>query len=767
MSDLLAHLNSNQKEGVENPHGPCLIIAGAGSGKTRVLTYRIAYLMEEGVDPFRILSLTFTNKAAKEMRERIHKLVGDEARSLWMGTFHSLFSRILRIESQHIGYTSDFTIYDTTDSKSVIKEVVKTLGLDDKVYNPNVVLNRISSAKNRLISWQEYNRNPVYFEQDRKLQKPEMGRVYQRYSELCKRSNAMDFDDLLFNTNVLFRDNPEVLAKYQRKFSHVLIDEFQDTNYSQYLIVKQLSAVHKNICAVGDDAQSIYAFRGADIGNILNFERDYSNLRTVKLEQNYRSTQMIVNIANGVIANNTKQIKKNVWTKNVEGDKIGLVKATSDIEEGRLIATSIFEEKSHNYLSYSSFAILYRTNAQSRAMEEALRRIGIKYRIIGGLSFYQRKEIKDLVGYFRFVINSQDQEAFKRIINLPKRGIGKTTIDKILAAASQNDVSAWAVVKDFKRYVGQGRAATSIANFVMIIETMQKSIAGKNAYEAAAYVAKNSGLLKALHEDQTIEGRSRYENVQELLNAAQVFVDSSESEEKDLSAFLQEVSLLTGGDQADDDEEAVTMMTIHGAKGLEFDYVYLVGLEEELFPSARSINSRAELEEERRLFYVAITRAKQKLYFSYALQRYRFGTLRPCEPSRFLFEVNQEMLEIKNGGFGEDTMTNFARKKKEEKSSSNGYNSDVTSFSPPKRLKKIQNSAKTTQSTDSFRTSSPDEIMEAMRVEHVKFGVGVVIEIEENPSGKRAKVDFGKHGLKTLLLNFAKLKIVTEREFWI
>ena len=627
----LKDLNPSQHEGVVNVKGPTMIIAGAGSGKTRVLTTRIAYLMDHyNVDPFNILSLTFTNKASKEMRNRIEKLIGPEARNIWMGTFHAVFARILRTEARHLGYTNNFTIYDTEDSKSLIKTIVKSLNLDDKLYKANVVYNRISNAKNRLISWKEYNENPIYKADDEVNGRPEMGRIYQIYALRCMKADAMDFDDLLFKTNVLFREHLDVLNKYQQRFHYVMIDEFQDTNISQYMIAKKLGAVRQNICVVGDDAQSIYAFRGADIQNILNFERDYPDLQLIKLEQNYRSTKNIVKAANSLIDKNTAQLKKDIWTKNESGELIELIKSASDNEEGKLVASSIFETKMKNQAFNADFAILYRTNSQSRAIEEALRRMNIKYRVIGGLSFYQRREIKDMIAYIRFVINSNDETALRRIINLPKRGIGPGTVEKLFVTAEEQGADIWDILNHAQELFG-GRSANQIETFVNLIKNFKKTVKNKDGYEAASIIAKNSGLLKELYDDKTVEGLSRFENVQELLNAIKEFVEDEEHEDKSLASFLQDVALLTDEDRNYNNEDNVTLMTIHMAKGLEFPYVYVVGLEEELFPSQMMLSSRADLEEERRLFYVAITRAEKKLHFSYALNRYRYGRLKNCE----------------------------------------------------------------------------------------------------------------------------------------
>lgn len=771
MTNYINSLNEPQAQAVTHGTGPLMIIAGAGSGKTRVLTYRIAHLIENGVDPFRILALTFTNKAAGEMRERIEKIVGYEARNIWMGTFHAVFAKILRIEARYLGYTSDFSIYDTDDSKSLIKSIVKELNLDDKIYKPNVVFNRISNAKNNLISADDYLNNSLIMADDAAAKMPEIGRLYKAYSLRCFQANAMDFDDLLFNTNVLFRDFPEVLEKYQRKFEYVLVDEFQDTNVAQYLITRKLSMVHRNIAVVGDDAQSIYAFRGANIQNILNFEKDFPEVRVVKLEENYRSTQNIVNAANSVIARNKAQLKKSVFTQNEEGTLINIIKASSDNEEGRLIATDLFEEKVNNSLRNTDFAILYRTNAQSRAFEEALRRLNIKYRIIGGLSFYQRREIKDLLAYLRFVVNQNDEEAFKRIINLPKRGIGDTTIAKIAVTAAEHQLSIWEIVSNINKYVG-GRATIPIEGFAMLIKSFKLLLEqGKDAYEVASHVAKSSGILKELYEDKTVEGLSRYENVQELLNAIKEFVDNPENEDKTLSAFLQTVSLLTNADEADDDKDTdrVTLMTIHGAKGLEFKHVYIVGLEEGLFPSQMMLEKREDLEEERRLFYVAITRAEKKLTFSYAESRYNWGRLNMCEPSRFLYEVDQRFLNTvkgrRSGGFddyrnnAEPAAMNFIRKSPTNTPprQSNSSNTATGKTATPS----ANNAAYVHQPSEGiFVPSDTSILVVGMRVEHPKFGFGKVIQLDTNGTDRKAVIKFEVVGDKTLLLSFAKLRII-------
>jgi len=744
--DYLEQLNEAQREAVINTEGPAMIIAGAGSGKTRVLTYRIAHLIRHnGVDPFNILALTFTNKAAREMMDRIEGVVGMDARNLWMGTFHSVFARMLRAEAHKIGYPNNFTIYDTDDSKSLIKTIVKEHQLDDKLYKPNMVYNRISGAKNRLISWEQYLADPIYLEDDQANMRPEIGRLYKEYVLRCFKAGAMDFDDLLFQTNVLFKDHPDTLNKYQQRFEYVLVDEFQDTNLSQYLITKKLSAVRQNICVVGDDAQSIYAFRGADIRNILNFEKDFPELKVYKLEQNYRSTVTIVNAANSIISKNKAQLKKEVWTTNPNGDLIELARATSDNEEGKLVATQIFEDRMTYSLSNKDFAVLYRTNSQSRAIEESLRRQNIPYRIIGGVSFYQRKEIKDLLAYLRFTLNTNDEESFKRIINLPKRGIGQATVDKVLFTANQQSMPLWEVVKGGRKYVG-GRAGNALAEFSQLIEVCQMYVQQKDAYDAATAIAKSSGLLKELFDDKTIEGINRYDNVQELLNAIKEFSDNQENENRSLGAFLQEVSLLTSLDENDDNDDRVTLMTIHAAKGLEFPHVYVVGMEEDLFPSQMMLSSRADLEEERRLFYVAVTRAKSRLYLSYALTRYRFGRLKNCEPSRFLDDVDPAFIKM-------GRQMTFTPPSHQEKS----VNQYLNNLKPRKPLKATVTKH---QPSADFTPSDPNKLESGMRVEHPKFGFGKVQVIEEDGSYRKARVAFEHFGEKTLLLSFAKLKIV-------
>jgi ATP-dependent DNA helicase UvrD/PcrA len=756
--DYLEELNEPQREAVLNTAGPTMIIAGAGSGKTRVLTYRIAHLIKgQNVDPFNILALTFTNKAATEMRQRIEKMVGTEARNIWMGTFHAVFARILRSEADVLGYPNNFTIYDTDDSKMLIRTIVKEMNLDDKLYKANIVFNRISGAKNRLISWPEYNKNPIYRSDDEAALRPEIGAIYKTYVNRCFKAGAMDFDDLLFNTNILFRDHLDVLNKYQHRFNHVLVDEFQDTNVSQYLITQKLSAVQQNICVVGDDAQSIYAFRGADIQNILNFEKDYPDLRVIKLEQNYRSTQNIVDAANSVISNNSAQLTKQVWTQNQEGEKIELIKCGSDNEEGKLVASSIFEEKMQNHLHNSDFAVLYRTNSQSRAIEEALRRINLKYKIVGGLSFYQRKEIKDMLAYMRFTINHDDEASLKRIINLPKRGIGDTSLNKLIVNANDTNRSIWDVLQTAKEIVG-GRTAAAIDDFVNMIKRFKIEVDQHDAFESASAIAKGSGLMRELYADKTIEGLSRYENLQELLNAIKEFVESDEvklsggdEEDKSLGAFLQEVTLLTGvdTDTDDDDNDRITLMTIHMAKGLEFKNVYVVGMEEDLFPSQMMLSSRADLEEERRLFYVAITRAQKKLFLTYALSRYRFGRLKSCEVSRFIEEIDPRFIKASS---------KHGRSRPGQTISSSDYIKNLVS-SVKRQSHVTPKPAPTHTLSAGFEPSDTSALNKGMKVEHPKFGYGKVIALESNGANRKAKVNFDNFGEKTLLLSFAKLKI--------
>ncbi|MBT9395478.1 UvrD-helicase domain-containing protein [Hymenobacter sp. NST-14] len=749
--DYHSLLNPSQAAAVMQIEGPCMIIAGAGSGKTRVLTYRIANLLEQGVNPFNILALTFTNKAAREMRARIEKVVGPEAKNLWMGTFHSIFARILRSEADKIGFPRSFTIYDTQDSKTLIGQILKELELDDKLYKPNMVLSRISGAKNKLISVQQYLNDPVIKQDDESALRPKLGVIYQQYANRCFKAGAMDFDDLLYQTNVLFKDHPDVLNKYQNMFRYVMVDEYQDTNYSQYLIARKLAAKERNICVVGDDAQSIYAFRGADIQNILNFEKDYPELQVFKLEQNYRSTQTIVKAANSVIKNNQAQLRKDVFSDNEEGPLIEVFKASSDNEEGKLVAQSIYEDKMNQHLSYDDFAILYRTNAQSRAMEESLRKLNIKYKIVGGLSFYQRKEIKDLVAYLRLTVNPNDEQALRRVINYPKRGIGDTTLAKLISTAEETNHTIWEVVSNADKFLPT-RTANPIVDFAEKIKAYTAVAAKDDAFEAAKFIAKNSGMIEELYADKSIEGLSRYENIQELLNGIKAFVEDPEREEKSLGAFLQDIALVTDADTKDAQAEGeqVTMMTIHSAKGLEFRNVYIVGLEENLFPSQMMITSRADLEEERRLFYVAITRAEKKLTLSYATSRYQWGNLRSCEKSRFLDEIDPKYVDFKfSAGPGPD------RAGPGESPFGHVFERRSNLIPPPPR----KTAATKYVAPADFTPSDTSNLQTGQRVEHPKFGFGTVSKLETVQGSTKAVIQFEEVGEKTLLLSFAKLRV--------
>lgn len=775
--NYLEALNDPQRQAVECSDGPVMIIAGAGSGKTRVLTYRIAHLLQKGVDSFNILSLTFTNKAAREMRERITTIIGGtEAKNLWMGTFHSVFAKILRIEAEKIGYPTNFTIYDTEDTKSLIKSIVKEFGLDDKVYKPGLVYNRISAAKNSLISWQSYLANPDLMGEDRSSGKPQLGEIYKVYANRCFRAGAMDFDDLLFNTNILLRDHPDVLHKYQHKFKYIMVDEYQDTNFSQYVIVKKLAAKYQNICVVGDDAQSIYGFRGADIQNILNFEKDYPDLKTFKLEQNYRSTQNIVNAANSIIANNRNQLKKHTWTSNEEGTRIKVVRALNDNEEGNLVANSIFENKMQKQLRNEDFAILYRTNAQSRSMEEALRKLNIPYRIYGGLSFYKRKEIKDLLAYFALTINHKDEEALKRIINYPTRGIGNATIDKVIVVANERNISLWDIIANLEQEnIGFNTGTTNrLTEFVTMIKSFATMLSTHSAYDLGLHIANSSGLLKDLYNDKSTEGVSRYENIQELLNGLKelsVNFETGEETTKRLTDFMAEVALYTDQDTNEEDENnKVSLMTIHSAKGLEFKYVYIVGLEENLFPSQLALYSRAELEEERRLFYVAVTRAEQQVMISYALNRFKWGNLVTCEPSRFIDEINPSFIDNvespKTWGY-DNGKSSFTPDQVNEKEWSSSYStksspkqqSTTTTYQSTPRLKKLVEASKA-QNNSVYYDDVTQKLQVGMQVEHERFGNGQIISIEGNDANKKATIQFNEVGSKQLLLKFAKLKIV-------
>ena len=748
----LDKLNDVQREAAMNINGPVMIIAGAGSGKTRVLTYRIAHIIKQGNDAFNILALTFTNKAAREMKERIETVVGTEARNIWMGTFHSVFAKILRIEAEKIGYSRDFTIYDTDDAKSLIKTILKEMNLDEKLYKPGLVYNRISNCKNNLITHKEYISIPDLLEADASSGRPLISKIFAAYQSRCFKAGAMDFDDLLLNTHRLFKEHADVLYKYQHKFKYIMVDEYQDTNLCQYMIVKSLANMYENICVVGDDSQSIYSFRGANIQNILNFEKDYPDLKVFKLEHNYRSTATIVNASTSIIANNKEKLDKHIYTDNPDGDKIAVMRLPSDNEEGKAVATSIFEEKNQRRLNNSDFAILYRTNAQSRAFEESLRKMNIKYRVYGGISFYQRKEVKDLIAYLRLVVNPNDEEALKRIINYPARKIGATTIDKLVVLAAENEVPVMEIVKNAHMFPILGSAVAHIRDFSMMIGSFQTMLKAKNAYEIAEYVAKQSTLLKTLYEDKTVEGVSKYENIVELLNGIKEFTEDDTNEnEKTLSVFLQEIALYTDADKDEDGDDKVTMMTIHSSKGLEFKHVYVVGLEENLFPSQLSLSSRQELEEERRLFYVAITRAEEKLTLSYATSRFKYGNLIPCEPSRFLEEIDPKYLDMSAVvNVRQETMFR-PKENKEAKSFGTGYGMNVgKAVSRPLPQVKV---------SENFTPSDASAIAEGQTVEHQRFGMGKVMKLEDTGDNRKAMIEFEGLGTKTLVLKFAKLMI--------
>ena len=776
MTDILQGLNNPQKEAVTTIEGPVMVIAGAGSGKTKALTHRIAYMIQEGINPFSIMALTFTNKAAKEMKDRIMKLVDPHAaRNVWMGTFHSIFARILRIEAENLGFTPDFTIYDTDDSKQLINTILKERELDTKAYPAKNVLHRISMAKSALYTPEDYCNNFEIQQQDIRSNKPHIGEIFKSYNERLKRANAMDFDDILFYTNVLLRDFPEILYKYQQRFEYILVDEYQDTNYAQYLIIRRIAAMRENICVVGDDAQSIYGFRGANIQNILNFKTDYPGQRLIRLEQNYRSTKTIVNAANSVIDHNKDQIKKKVWSDKEEGELITVLRANSDNEEGTLVANSIFGFKMSRQLKNKDFAILYRTNSQSRSLEEALRKQDIPYKIYGGLSFYDRKEVKDLLTYFRVVINPHDEQALLRIINYPARGIGKTTIERLMVVADERKKGIWDIIsseeepmpKDFN-----SGTANKLYNFAIMIKSFQTLLHKQNAIELAKHICNTVGIIKDLKEDNTPEGLSRVQNIEELLNAIMEFSDkqvdevTGEQNEVTLNKFMEDVALLTDQDKKDDEEaDYVTMMTIHSAKGLEFPYVYIVGLEENLFPGIQSLSTREDLEEERRLFYVALTRAETKLVLSYAESRYRWGNLTLSEPSRFIEEIDQSLIERTkkasfrgtssfNEGFNFSNpfSKNFQEKKEFQRKTEEKQNTPINI----NRASTSQNSV----NTSDFIAANPDDIQEGMRVLHQKFGQGEVLKVEGIGPNKKATVLFDECGSKQLMLKFAKLNIL-------
>ncbi len=768
LNSFLETLNEAQQKPVLHKEGPLIVIAGAGSGKTRVLTYRIAHLMASGVDSFSILALTFNNKAAREMKGRIADLVGEsEAKNLWMGTFHSVFARILRQEADKLGYPSNFTIYDTQDSDRLIAAIIKEMGLDKDIYKYKQIRSRISAFKNSLITVKAYYNDYDLQEADTMAKRPQMGAIYKEYVERCFKAGAMDFDDLLLRTNELLNRFPEVLAKYQDRFRYILVDEYQDTNHSQYLIVRALSDRYQNICVVGDDAQSIYAFRGANINNILNFQKDYEDVALYRLEQNYRSTKTIVAAANSIIQHNKNKIDKVVWTSNDTGAPIQLNRLPTDAEEGRHVASSIFEFKMQEQRKNADFAILYRTNAQSRALEDALRKRDIPYRIYGGLSFYQRKEIKDVLAYLRLIVNPKDEESLKRVINYPTRGIGQTTVDKLVVGAKQHGLSLFeTMIKASELGLSlHSGALTKLSNFVTLLQRFQIENETLNAFEIADLVTKKIGLVQELKKDATPEGIARIENVEELLNGIRDFTEGQREladATGSLSEFLEDVALATDLDQDDDPSiDRVALMTIHLAKGLEFPYVYIVGLEEDLFPSAMSLNTRAELEEERRLFYVALTRAEERAFLSYTLSRYRWGKLIDAEPSRFIEEIDPQYLNrivpedryqfkpfmdtsIFEGGT--DT-TSFQKRKYKEK----------TLTSPtPSQLQKLR---KLEQNQEQVVAKAPLHLEVGMEVEHSRFGTGIVEALEGAGSDQKAAINFKGFGIKKLLLRFAKLKV--------
>lgn len=752
--NFLNELNDSQRAAVECTQGPALVIAGAGSGKTRVLTYRIAQLLSQGVPAYKILALTFTNKAAREMQKRIAELVGSEiAANLWMGTFHSIFSKILRFEADKLGYTSSFTIYDTQDAKNLIKAIVKDMKLDDKVYKPNVILGRISMAKNNLIVAQSYAQNNRILTEDTAGKRPLIGEIYKQYQQRCKQSDTMDFDDLLLQTNILFRDHPEILEKYQEKFNYILVDEYQDTNYSQYLIVKKLSEKHRNICVVGDDAQSIYSFRGARIENILNFKNDYPDYKLFKLEQNYRSTTTIVDAANSVISKNKEQIPKKTFSENEEGEKIKVMRALSDKEEGFQVTNEIFKLANYEQQEYSDFAILYRTNAQSRILEEALRKRNIPYKIYGGQSFYQRKEIKDLLAYFRLSVNQNDEEALKRIINYPRRGIGDSTVEKLREIALKYQVSMWTVLCNLNKVADAFNSGTlaKLSKFAAMIDRFREQVPNENAYDIAYVIARTSGIIDDLSTDETPEGVSRKENIQELLNGIKDFSETAYKEGKDdkLPAFLEGVALLTDQDgEKEGDQNKVTLMTIHSSKGLEFSNVFLAGMEEELFPAQQCVASPSALEEERRLFYVALTRAERRIFLSYATTRYKNGQVVSSRPSRFIAEIDQEYLD------GYIPL-------REEPS---GFKFRTASGNPVSRTAPITIQRKPSVEVpeidrSKLRPIDSNQIVPGMVIFHPTFGAGKVVNIEGLGVQKKAKVLFAEGGARVLLLKFAKLFI--------
>jgi DNA helicase-2/ATP-dependent DNA helicase PcrA len=782
MQDYLNGLNESQREAVTHIKGPLMIVAGAGSGKTKVLTTRIAHLMANGVDAFNILALTFTNKAAAEMKERIEKILGNaEARNLYVGTFHSVFARILRAEAGKLGYPSNFTIYDTDDSRSVLKTVINELHLDDKHYKPNIVGNRISSAKNALVGPAEYATDYAIQQEDARSNRPAISQVYAAYAKRCFKNGAMDFDDLLLKMYELLNNFPEALHKYQHKFKYLLIDEYQDTNPVQYQISKLLAAAHENICVVGDDAQSIYSFRGATIENILQFQKDYDDVKVVKLEQNYRSSQQILKVANQVIKNNKGQIPKNLWTENEEGEKIKLVRTMTDNEEGKFVADTIQEQKLRNHYFNKDFAILYRTNAQSRSFEESLRKMGIAYRIYGGVSFYQRKEIKDILAYLRVIVNTNDEEALKRIINYPVRGIGKTTIEKLVIIANEQNIPMFNVVSRAGEFGFKSGTLEALQNFTTMIRYFQSMLTDKNAFDVATQVGKHTSLVKELFNDKTTEGLARYENVQELFNSIKEWTESPSNDDgelgdKTLGSYLQQITLLTDADDDKENNDVVKLMTIHAAKGLEFGCVFVGGIEETLFPNSMSINTREELEEERRLFYVAVTRAKQRLWLTYANSRYRFGQLVQNEPSRFIDEMPEESIDKTYAGGGARNHAGSewgSAYERMQRGFGNTSQQATNKYGPPPSKKPASSKPEYMPlqplapkvvahipSAD-FAPSDTSGLEVGQKVEHQKFGFGIVKAMEGSAHNPVATIDFSQNGEKKIMLNYAKLRIVS------
>ncbi|MCS7028374.1 MAG: exodeoxyribonuclease V subunit gamma [Bacteroidia bacterium] len=748
--EFLDTLNPAQKQAVITTDGPIMVIAGAGSGKTHVLTCRIAYMLkyfnqhQKRVEPFNILALTFTNKAAKEMRERIEKMVGPSAQSIWMGTFHSIFARILRMHAEKIGYTRDFAIYDQEDAQGLIKNILKELKVDEKIFKPSYIHHRVSMAKNMLITASEYEQ----YVRDEWSEKT--FQVYKIYEQRLKAANAMDFDDLLLKPLELFKNNPEVLEYYQNRFRYILVDEYQDTNHAQYMITRYLAHKYQNLTVVGDDAQSIYSFRGANIENILNFNKDYPNAKIIKLEQNYRSTPNILAVANDIIRRNKDQIHKVVWTENKEGEKVTVIRALTEQDEANRVADIIRSTRYELNLALKDFAVLYRTNAQSRVIEEALRKVGLPARIIGGMSFYERKEIKDLIAYFRVVLNDNDEVALKRIINYPTRGIGDATVEKIIEVSRKTGYSLWHVLNNIEFYLNKSKSSAAVKEFAQMIQNFREYNTCHDAYETAKYITHGCGLFKELKSDSSPEGVSRVENVQELLNAIKSFVDDDTKEDKSLSFFLQEVALLTNADLAAD-EDAVTLMTIHTAKGLEFPVVFVVGVEEDLFPSRASLNSRSELEEERRLFYVAVTRAKYRLYLSYAEQRYRYGNVSDSSVSRFIKEIDPNLLHF------EGKAAHLIR----------SHQKNHQQYLE-KRLHQVQvkllpaDNIQGEETADNFTPCNPADLCVGMQVRHEKFGRGKITAIDGTGDNLKAHVFFNAVGNKTLLLKYARLMIIKD-----